>query len=401
MGVLGMIQIILNVFLLLGVFILWVKLSKRPKDDPRLSRGLQLLQSKISVLEDLSDRTDVQVKQLMELLDGKAKQLQSKIFESEKQVQRIEQSMHKSLEVADIFQDKIPHEEIIERQTSVKYIQAAQLAHQGKSVDEVVKLVGLPKGEVEFIVKVNKDQLMFDNEKLPAWAQKKAQNIKATSDDAYSVERVIGNIEGVFEPSGVDLGSLEKLGKDFRKACSDHDFEEKKYEDSRIDLSPAIDRAKVWTKKTVGQAGGIINDTAHRVAGQASALQEVAQVMGQKVKGGIQKNFDLDGLPKESIDVETSVPSDPYPVAFEMNGPNESAEFIESTQAEKKEFTLSNDINTDMSIQGILDQAHKTALKVSENNKTEVAEKIKENVKPTEAPVKKVIFPRIDEGPLF
>ena len=43
---------------------MWVKLFKRKQDDPRMSRGLQLLQSKIAVLEDLSDRTELQVKQL-------------------------------------------------------------------------------------------------------------------------------------------------------------------------------------------------------------------------------------------------------------------------------------------------------------------------------------------------
>ena len=62
-------QILVNLILTAGLVTLWIRLGRPAKDDPRMSKGLQLLQSKISILEDLSDRTDTQVQQLTALLD--------------------------------------------------------------------------------------------------------------------------------------------------------------------------------------------------------------------------------------------------------------------------------------------------------------------------------------------
>lgn len=201
-----LLQIVINLSLALGLVVVWLRLQRPPKDDPRLSRGLQLLQSKISVLEDLSDRTDRQVKQLTDLLDQKSRSLQSKIFDSEKQVQKLDQSMFKSMEVAQIFQDKIPHEEIIERQNTIKYVKAARMAHEGKSNDEIAREVDLPREQIEFIAKVNKDQLMFDETQLPAWAQM-GQEVSF----------------GANEQPTQEYTSLKRLGDEFRQACRDYD----------------------------------------------------------------------------------------------------------------------------------------------------------------------------------
>ncbi len=171
MGTWGLLQVVFDIFAALGFFIIVMRLSRAPKDDPRLSRGLQLLQSKIAVIEDLSDRTEVQVNQLATLLEQKAKEVQAKIQLADSSVQAIKVSMQNSLEVAKIFQDKIPHQEIIERQNSIKYVQAARLAHQGLGIDEIAAKVDLPKGEIEFICKVNREQLMFNEENLPEWAK--------------------------------------------------------------------------------------------------------------------------------------------------------------------------------------------------------------------------------------
>lgn len=167
----GLTQILINLVLLTGLILTWIRLSRPAKDDPRLSRGLQLLQSKISVLEDLSDRTETQVAQLTALLERKCKELQTKIDESEKQINHIEACTKKSLEVATIFQDRIPHNEIIERQNTVKYVTAARMAHQGASVDEIAAKVDLSRAEIEFIATVNRDQLQFAEESLPEWAR--------------------------------------------------------------------------------------------------------------------------------------------------------------------------------------------------------------------------------------
>ncbi|MCE3009247.1 MAG: DUF2802 domain-containing protein [Proteobacteria bacterium] len=148
---------------------LWIKLNRPQKDDPRLSKGLQLLQSKISVLEDLSDRIEIQVEQLNQLMEAKIKDVQSHLLLADKHVQKIEASMSKSMEVAKIFQDRIPHQEIIERQNTIKYVKAARMAHAGVSIEEICQTVDLTRGEVEMIAKVNREQLQFAEDSLPAW----------------------------------------------------------------------------------------------------------------------------------------------------------------------------------------------------------------------------------------
>ena len=136
-----------------------------------MSRGLQLLTSKIAILEDLADRTDKQVQQLTDLLEQRSRGLQTKIFEGEKLIRELDQSMQRSKEVAEIFQDRIPHEEIIERQNTIRYVKAAQMAHKGSSIEEIATQVDLPREQIEFIAKVNKKQLMFDVSQLPEWAK--------------------------------------------------------------------------------------------------------------------------------------------------------------------------------------------------------------------------------------
>lgn len=210
-----LIQIFLDVILFIGITVVWVRLSKPAKDDPRMSRGLQLLQSKIVVLEDLSDRTDHQVKQLTALIDQKSRLLQNKIIEAEHQVQKVDQAVHKSKEVAEIFQDKIPHQEIIERQNTIKYVKAAKLANSGKSVDEIANEVDLPIVQIELIAKLNRNQLVFDEEALPEWAQENSSG--AVQGFGLSGS---GNIEGLFESSKEEYSSLKRLGQEFRNAVA-------------------------------------------------------------------------------------------------------------------------------------------------------------------------------------
>ena len=177
-----LVQVFVNLVMLAGVGFIWFRLAKPPKDDPRMSRGLQMLQSKISVLEDLSDRTETQVTQLTALLEQKCRDIQNLMAQSEKQVQKIEASMTKSLDVAKIFQDKIPHQEIIERQNTVKYVKAARMAHQGISIDEIASAVDLSRGEIEFISKVNRDQLQFSVEDLPEWTKNESDFVESKTD---------------------------------------------------------------------------------------------------------------------------------------------------------------------------------------------------------------------------
>ena len=68
--------------------------------------------------------------------------------------------MEKSKKVARLFQDKIPHEEIIERQNAQKYLKAAKLANQGLSIEEIAGQIDIPRGELELIVKLNRQNLV-------------------------------------------------------------------------------------------------------------------------------------------------------------------------------------------------------------------------------------------------
>ncbi|MGZ3744753.1 MAG: DUF2802 domain-containing protein, partial [Pseudobdellovibrionaceae bacterium] len=199
-----LLQVLVDLILIAGCVGVWIRLQRPPKDDPRLSKGLQLLQSKIAVLEDLSDRTELQVQQLTSLLEQKVRQIQQEVQNSDKQLLKIDQSMHKSLEVAKIFQDRIPHSEIVERQSTIKYVKAARLAHQGVSVSEIASQVDLSLGEIEMIAQVNKDQLMFCEESLPEWAQASTQ---PTTESASSSLQTLAKESDVdsFQESRIDM----------------------------------------------------------------------------------------------------------------------------------------------------------------------------------------------------
>lgn len=230
-------QVFVDLILVAGCVGAWIRLQRPQKDDPRLSKGLQLLQSKIAVLEDLSDRTEVQVQQLTTLLEQKVREIQQQVQNSDKQLLKIEQAMQKSLEVAKIFQDRIPHNEIVERQSTIKYVKAARLAHQGMSVPEIAAQVDLSLGEIEMIAQVNKDQLMFCEESLPEWAQASTEPQAAmmasaagdTDVDAFQESRidletplsreVPVDLTKAFEVPKSDQEALKKLGDAFRQAC--------------------------------------------------------------------------------------------------------------------------------------------------------------------------------------
>jgi CRISPR/Cas system-associated endoribonuclease Cas2 len=165
-------SIISLVFVAAGiVFIL--RLYLNPKDDPRLGRGLQILQSKISVVEDLSKQVDKQSEQIISLLEHKIKEVQEKIFLLQAEEEKLSQKQAELKSIIRLFQDRIPFEEIAQRQLTVKYVRAAKLAHQGKSVEEIAKLVDLPFSELNMICKMNREHLVFSEENLPEWIEEK------------------------------------------------------------------------------------------------------------------------------------------------------------------------------------------------------------------------------------
>lgn len=214
MSIWSLLQILCDLILFASMFALWLRLKRPPQDDPRLSRGLQLLQTKITVLEDLSDRTDNQVKQLTSLLDQKTRMLQNKVLEAEQQILRIDHSMNKSLEVAEIFQDKIPHQEIVERKQKVEYVRAARMAHSGLTVDDIASQVALPREQIELIAKFNREQLMFDEDQLPEWANRAVENEEGAGQFSLGNIDFVGNLQ---KPQP-DFVQMAKIEKDFRQA---------------------------------------------------------------------------------------------------------------------------------------------------------------------------------------
>ncbi len=212
-----LVQVLVNLVLFVAVAILWMKLNRPAKDDPRLSKGLQLLQSKISVLEDLADRTDNQATQLSTLIEQKCREVQQSVLNADKQIQKIESSMGKSLEVAKIFQDKIPHQEIIERQNTAKYVKAARLAHQGLPTSEIAAQVDLSQGEIEMIAKLNREQLQFSEEDLPEWAQAEGISNESSNQDQDFLKPLFKTASNFIENEQAD-DELSQLGNQFRQA---------------------------------------------------------------------------------------------------------------------------------------------------------------------------------------
>jgi hypothetical protein len=210
-----LLQIAFDLVCVVGFIAAWSRLRRPPQDDPRLSRGLQLLQTKITILEDLSNRTDNQAKQLTMLFDQKMRMLQNKVLEAEQQILKIDHSMNKSLEVAEIFQDKIPHHEILERQRTIEYVKAARMAHSGLDVEEISQRVSLPREQVELIAKFNRDQLMFDESQLPPWAKKAVEE----GDPDFALNRM-DFVDGLEAPAADNI-HVEKIEKEFKQAVAD------------------------------------------------------------------------------------------------------------------------------------------------------------------------------------
>lgn len=195
----ALVQVFVNLVLFAAVAFLWLKLHRPAKDDPRLSKGLQLLQSKISVLEDLSDRTELQVTQLTALIEEKCRALQTQILTADRQMQ-------KSLEVTKMFQDKVPHQEMVDRQNTIKYVRAAKMANLGYPVEQIAAQIDMSRGELEMIAKLNAERLQFSEEQLPEWAKDGIADLAQSKPAAPATQQ-----DRVQQ-------SLSSLGNQFRKA---------------------------------------------------------------------------------------------------------------------------------------------------------------------------------------
>ncbi len=196
-----LLQILFNVFVVAGIAVCLIKTFKSREDDPRLTQGLRLLQSKISILEDLSDHTENQVKQLMTLLDKKLHEVRGAMGQINEHIGEVDRSIKKSKMVAQQIQKEIAPDQILEKKLENKYIQAAQMAHQGHSVEEIVQAINLPKAEVELIAKVNKKKCVYENP------------VESFQDKIFEKSLQMPKMSG---------GSLDQTHLNFQQAIQDH-----------------------------------------------------------------------------------------------------------------------------------------------------------------------------------
>ncbi len=177
---------LVNLLLITFIVFNWFIRSKEHHEDQRLTKGLQLLQNKISILQDLSDKSDEQVRRWVHLIEQKSADVQSKLMQSDEKIEQIESVLSKALDVSKIFYDQVPHAEIVERQKTSKYVQAAKLANQGFTSDQISQKVDLNLAEIDMIVKMNKEKLQFSEENLPAWIQDISSEGKPSNNDLQS-----------------------------------------------------------------------------------------------------------------------------------------------------------------------------------------------------------------------
>src|SRR3984885_8530543 len=119
MGLLIFMQVVFDLaFIATATWLLMDRSKSKTMEDPRLSRGLQLLSSKIAILQDLLDRSEHMSRQLNQTMDGKKADIQERLEE-------VEVYFHK-IQAAQENQKAPVHREdnSDDRQSTVKYLRA-------------------------------------------------------------------------------------------------------------------------------------------------------------------------------------------------------------------------------------------------------------------------------------
>lgn len=185
--------IFINLLLITFIIFNWVLRTKITQEDQRLTKGLQLLQNKISILQDLSDKSDEQVRRWVHLIEQKSSDVQAQLNLSDEKIIQIESVLSKALDVSKIFYEQVPHAEIMERQKTSKYVQAAQLANQGFTADQIAQKIDMNKAEIEMVIRLNKDELQFSAENLPAWVEHAPGASSQTNNAAGGIGHTAGS----------------------------------------------------------------------------------------------------------------------------------------------------------------------------------------------------------------
>lgn len=155
-------QIFFNLTFFFGLLFCLVKIQKDREEDIRMAQGLRLLQSKIAVLEDLSDHADHQSKQIMSLLDRKMNEVKGVLKPLDDGLGEIHQALAKGESIKKHMHENLEHGRLFEQQQKVKYRQAASLVHQGWEAADIARHLELPLAEVRLVQKVNQKKIIYN-----------------------------------------------------------------------------------------------------------------------------------------------------------------------------------------------------------------------------------------------
>lgn len=217
----------MNLVLLTLLLFGWLTKNKNKVEDQRLTKGLQLLQNKISILQDLSDKSDEQVHKWIHLIEQKSIEVQNQLNRSDEKISQIETVLAKALDVSKVFAEQVPHETLAERQKTSRYVQAARLAHQGYSAEQISQKVDLSVAEIEIIIKMNRNQLQFSEDDLPAWVDMQTSPVNTAEEEQEMNEftmqlRKMNQVvsESAFDIPKPDMTSMNQIKQQFADSLS-------------------------------------------------------------------------------------------------------------------------------------------------------------------------------------
>lgn len=145
-------QIAVDVFLLFCIFYLIFSISKknRVSEEGRVKALFNTLDKRINAANTALDKISVEgergfntSKDLLRMLEGKRVELQGYLERIDNVLKALDEALPpKGTETAHFD----------------RYKEASKLAEQGHGIEEIVKRVGLPKGEVQLIVGLKKTE---------------------------------------------------------------------------------------------------------------------------------------------------------------------------------------------------------------------------------------------------
>lgn len=157
--------------------LLWSRLRHLAGEEGKLRQGLQIIHTKIAILENLSEQIDDQHHQINLVLDSKTKQLDNKFEVANQLIDQLNQTINQVEEKNQYITEGLNPEVQVERETAIKYVKAAFLAHQGMQIQQLAELVGLGIEEASLIKTMNQEQLQFKVDELPQWMLPQLQHL--------------------------------------------------------------------------------------------------------------------------------------------------------------------------------------------------------------------------------